>query len=91
MKYVVKVRKTLPSQPASFDLFDCEDVGGMRPQPLVDAAGPLAGVSRHASRDLEHHVPMVQQVLVVLVPQMVDMRLYSSGSCSSSPWSRKFS
>ena len=37
MKYVVKVRKTLPSQPASFDLFDCEDVGGMWPQPLVDA------------------------------------------------------
>ena len=73
MKYVVKVRKTLPFQPASFDLFDCEDVGGMRLQPLVDAAGPLVGFPRHASRDLEHHLPMVQ-VLVVLVPQMVDMR-----------------
>ena len=43
VKYVVKVQKTLPFQPASFDLFDCEDVGGMRPQPLVDVAGPLAG------------------------------------------------
>ena len=86
MKYVVKVRKTLPSQPASFDLFNnCEDVGGMWPQPLVDAAGPLAGVPRHASRDLEHHVPSVQ-VLVVLVPQMQNV-VCSSGSCSSSTWS----
>ena len=75
------------SPPASFDLFDCEDVGGMRPQPVIDAAGPLAGVPRHASRDLEHHLPMVQ-VLVVLVPQMVDA-VCSSGSCSSSPWSSR--
>ena len=87
MKYVVKVRKTLPSQHATYDLFDCEDVGGMRPQPLVDAAGPLAGVPRHASRDLEHHMPTVQ-VLVVLVPQMQDAAC-SSGSCSSSTWSSR--
>ena len=39
LKYVVKVRETLPSQPA-----------------LVDAAGPPAGVPRHASGDLEHLV-----------------------------------
>ena len=64
VKCVVKVWKTLPSQLASFDLFDCEDVGGMRPQSLVDAVGPLAGVPRHALRDLEHHVPAVQ-VLVI--------------------------
>ena len=80
VKYDAKVRNTPSSQPASFDLFDWEDVGGMRPQ-------PLAGVPRHASRDLKHHVPMLQ-VLVVLVPQMVDA-VCSSGSCSSSTWSSR--